>query len=244
MATYNLNWSNREFDAVAQTLHESRATVIALQETTPNLERYLQSRLKTDYPHQHYTSFRDQFFGERFGLLSKVPLKNVRFHPPRHGLFGFLTAEFSWEGRTVRLFNVHLQPFEVAPDWTVFRQLDNIEEVHRAEIGEVLHRVHPDQPTLIVGDFNSPSAFAAPEEVRKSGFRDSFAGQFESTTEADKHPTWRWPVGERELNLRIDYIFPSPHWTTRESRLGEFEYSDHRMLMSILELKMAPPEAK
>ena len=243
VATYNVHYANSKYDALSQMLRESRADVIALQETSPILERYLKIRLGRDYPHQFYTGFRDQFLGERFGLLSKVPLRSVRFHPPRHGLFGFLTAEFPWDGRVVKLINVHFEPFEASADWSLFRQLAAIEKIHQEEILEALKQRDPNQPTLIVGDFNSPSDFVAPSEIRKHGFQDSFAHRFKTLAEADEHNTWRWGLGEKKLELRIDYIFHDAHWTTRESRLGEFDDSDHRMLMSTFELAAGPPLA-
>ena len=244
MATYNVNWGNSSYRELARTLKRSGAAVIALQESSPRLEQYLRVQLYRDFPYQHYTGFQDRFLGERFGILSKVPFKSMRFQPPRHGLFGFLVAEFSWEGQNVKLINVHLQPFDVTPGVSVFRQLDVIEEVHQAEIEDVLHYVKADQPTLIVGDFNSPSAFAAPKQVRKQGFEDSFASKHETLAEADKHPTWHWPVGNTELSLRIDYIFHDPHWKMRDSRLAAFEFSDHRMLISTLELTDQGPDEK
>lgn len=54
--------------------------------------------------------------------------------------------------------------------------------------------------------------------------------------DADVHATWQWPTPALPLRLRIDYIFHSPHFQTRDSAIIARPGSDHALVVSELEL--------
>lgn len=236
VATYNINWGARDLRQIAATIRQTEADVVCLQETTPRAERHLRRTLRDLYPHMHFEGHDGRVAAERFGFLSKSPLRNVVFLPPRHGLFGSCRAEVESGGRTVQIVNVHLQPVIVragAGLREAYAGLARTEETHAREIAHILKHVTADVPTVIAGDFNSLSTFRAPMVLKERGFVDSFAHVNENP---ESTPTWRWKLRQGELALRIDYIFHTEEFATRQSKVVESSASDHRLVVSRLEL--------
>ena len=88
-----------------------------------------------------------------------------------------------------------------------------------------------DQPTIVVGDFNSLSNFCAPRRLVQLGFQDAFASMHKS---ADEHATWHWPTSPVPLAFRIDYIFHSSHLMTTKSEIVRRDGSDHYLVFADL----------
>ena len=238
--TYNINYGNSDVVGLAQLLKAYQPDIVALQETTPPIEQGLRVQLAVDYPYQSYLGYTvEGLGGDRFGLLSKIPLTHTRFVPTKSGYFGLVTTVFQWQNQAVKLVNVHLVPFEWNPNWHFLEQMAATEKQHRLELGEILRNINVKLPTLLVGDFNSPSQFCVPSELRERGFQDSFATQHPDMKSADRFPTWQWSVGQLDLKYRIDYVFHSPHWETKTCRIGPRTPSDHRPVISEVVLK--PP---
>ena len=84
-----------------------------------------------------------------------------------------------------------------------------------------------------MGDFNSLPSFAAPAFLREYGLVDSFASKH---ADADKHPTWEWPLASGKISLRIDYIFHDATLETEFSQVSSAKASDHFLLTSRLRL--------
>ncbi|HUG92122.1 MAG TPA: endonuclease/exonuclease/phosphatase family protein, partial [Planctomycetaceae bacterium] len=220
---------------VADAISEAEADLVLLQETTPESEAYLTSRLRGTYPHIAFRGHQRRYAAERFGILSRFPLRDVRFVPPQRGLFGFVVARAGLGEREIQIVNVHLQPFSFSAHGgirAVLARSSAVEETHVREIEKVLAEIDSALPAVIAGDFNSLSWFAAPSRLRQRGYVDSFA---EALPDPDEHPTWRWPVGEDELKLRIDYIFRDARLRTRASRIIHNGASDHGLLVSEFE---------
>jgi endonuclease/exonuclease/phosphatase family metal-dependent hydrolase len=235
VATYNVNWGNRALAETAQIILKSRADVVCLQETTPELERSLQRELWREYPNMLFRGNGGKFLAERFGLLSKHPVRANRYVPAKHGIFGAWIFELTVGDQIVQLANLHLEPIrppEPGKLLTIFKVFEETEQIHAAEIGWIFEHLGPELPTVIAGDFNSLSIGAAPKYLRDKGFVDSFAAVNNSP---DSQPTWRWPTRWLELSGRIDYIFHSPHFKTIDSRIDKETTSDHSLVVSRLE---------
>jgi endonuclease/exonuclease/phosphatase (EEP) superfamily protein YafD len=234
VATYNINFANLDLRQTMAVIRRSEADFVALQETNAQSEAFFRRHLAQIYPHMDFRSDRGEYAAEGFGILSKSPLANLRFKSAKHGLFGTWIGETELGGHRLQIAVVHLDPV-----W--FRKGDGLramlegfqktEAVHAREIGYVHDNLSANLPTLIVGDFNSMSTFAAPTFLCQNGFIDSFA----SVTEyPDNHPTWRWPTKHLELAARIDYIFHTGHLETIESTILDGGASDHRLVVSRL----------
>ncbi len=239
VATYNLNWGNRSGDQVLDAITTAKADILCLQETTVQSEPFLNRHLADRYPEFHSVGHNGQYAAERFVIASTIRLRDLAFHPPGRGLFGFYTALFRIGNRDVRLVNVHLTPLQVRSGGgfrDAMKALSTTEDVHAAEIEAIVKTVNANQPTIVLGDFNSVSTFKAPKRLVQLGFVDSFASV---TADADTHPTWYWPTRPLPLSLRIDYIFHSGHFQTTKSEIIRRDGSDHYMLVS--ELKLGEP---
>ena len=145
-----------------------------------------------------------------------------------------------WGGRKLQFVNVHLQPallsrgINFTAAMQAFRQM---EETHAREIEHVVKNLPLESPTLIAGDFNSMSSFAAPTFLAGKGLVDSFASV---TDQPDTRVTWRWPTKLLELSGRIDYIFHTRQLRTVRSEIIPSTASDHHLLVSRLQWQREP----
>ena len=241
VATYNINWGDRDLEQVVATIERADADIVCLQETTSKSEARIRRTLGKRYPQIHFQGHQGRFAAERFGFLSRHPIKRLSFLPPKHGLFGAYVAQVAVGDRNVQVVNVHLQPAILRRGGGVgqaFSALFAMEQTHKKEIAYVFERIEQDVPTLVLGDFNSLSTFQAPTFLKERGLVDSFAQVHE---EPDSHFTWHWPLKYGQWSLRIDYIFHSPHFATRKSSVLRSKGSDHYLLTSTLSLLTEKP---
>ena len=115
VATYNLNWGNRSGDQVIDAITAANADILCLQETTIQSEQFLNRHLADRYPEFHSVGHNGQYAAERFVIASRTRPRDLVFHPPGRGLFGFYAALFRIGNRDVCLVNVHLTPFQMKP---------------------------------------------------------------------------------------------------------------------------------
>lgn len=243
VATYNICYGNIDVPLMADTIRKCGADVVCLQETTARSERYLRQHLRSEYPAMHFRGHGGPFLAERFGVLAKRQLTELKYHPPAGRYFGFLTFDYPTNTTPVSVTNVHLAPFTLGRPRSagdVMRQLSATEVEHAREIDVILDRVDADRPAIVVGDFNSLSGFHAPRTLQEAGFIDSFASV---TRHADTVPTWKWPLHIGEVKFRIDYIFHTRHYSTVRSGVDQAVASDHRLLWSELRPSGDVPDA-
>jgi endonuclease/exonuclease/phosphatase family metal-dependent hydrolase len=235
IATYNINWGNNGGEQLQDVIAKSKADIIFFQETTLQFEPTLRKQLAAVYPEFYSSGHLGKLPAERFAFASKVKLRDVKFHPPKTGLFGFYTATFFWGKDEIRLVSVHLTPIMVPQNATfmvAMNAVSAIEGKHATEIAAILKDLDPAIPTIIAGDFNSLSTFKAPKSLVEKGFIDSFAAIH--LQDADQHPTWQWPTRPLPLKLRIDYIFHSKDLQTVKSEIIPQTSSDHFLVVSEL----------
>jgi endonuclease/exonuclease/phosphatase family metal-dependent hydrolase len=235
VATYNINWGNIDLRRTALVIRKASADLVLLQETNARSEVFLRRQLARDYREIRFQGHQGRHPAEGLGILSKLPVENLKFVKPAHGLFGAWIGEVKWNGHAVQFANVHLQPLFLDENkgllaaWEAFRQ---VEETHAREIEQIYQNLSPRLPILVAGDFNSMSHLAAPQFLVRKGLVDSFASV---TAEPEGHPTWRWPTRRLNLSGRIDYIFHTRRLRTAGSQVVESEASDHHLLVSRLE---------
>lgn len=234
VATFNVNWGNRRGDQVIDAITTAKADVLCLQETTLQSEQFLKSQLAGQYPVFHSVGHKGKYAAERFTIASKKELRDLTFHPPDAGLFGFYSATIQLRTKDVRILNVHLSPLLIRRGDGIRQAIEaftDAEEKHTEEIEAIVRTIDVDQPTIVVGDFNSLSTFGAPQRLMKLGFQDAFASIHPN---ADAHPTWYWPTKPVPLAFRIDYIFHSSHFTAAKSEVIRRDGSDHCLVVADL----------
>lgn len=238
LATFNINFGNLDLEKVVAAIRTADADVVALQETNAESARYLRRALGAVYPHMAFRTSPQRAGG--FGFLSRTPLTNVRYLPPRHGMFGTLLAETHLVGRRVQLVNVHLEPVRLheAEGWReVLEKYRDAEEVHAREWEVIEAALSAEVPVILLGDFNSLTSSVVPTRLRALGYGDSVAASSEAP---EAQTTWGWPIEEPTVRLRIDYVFHPADLEARASRVVACQSSDHDLVA--VELSWAPPE--
>lgn len=240
VASFNLNWGNKDKAKVLAAIEKANADVICFQESTAETERFLRAELAMNFPHFKSVGHLGRYFGERFSFASKFELTDVKFSPPNAGLFGFYCATIDKNERSTRIVNVHLTPFQMKRGGGIaeaFAALEETEKKHAIEIEKIVESIDLKTPTIVAGDFNSISTYVAPKRVTEIGFVDGFA---KIHSNADNLPTWSWPTKPIPLNLRIDYVFHSPHFRVRDAELVGDTGSDHAVVVVEIEWKNEP----
>lgn len=235
LATYNIYFRNHSLSNIVTAIQEARADVVALQETNPQSEQHLRQALGGAYPHQEYRA------GDRLsnglGVLSRSPLRNLRYLPPRHGAYGSLLAEVTLGGRPAQVAVVHLQSprlGQIDGLGSAFRVFGEMEDIHAREIAAIHAQLATNLPVFILGDFNSFSGGNAPRFLRERGWVDSMAS---FTNAPDAQVTWSARTLGREWSFRIDYLFHPAAATTLECRVIRGNASDHYLVVSRLAWK-------
>ncbi|NQT36646.1 MAG: endonuclease/exonuclease/phosphatase family protein [Planctomycetes bacterium] len=235
VATYNINWGDIDPRHAVAVIRAAGADLVVLQETTARSEAHIRRHLAREFPWMRFQGHQGQYAAERFGILSTVEVKGLRFLPPRHGLFGIWIGQVELGGRRLQVVNVHLQPALLSEKMNILqamKALGDMESVHQKEIAAIHASLDPEGPALVAGDFNSTADLAAGKFLAGKGFVDSFASV---TEQPEKHPTWRWPTRHLALTARIDHIFHTRQIETIASRVIAKGASDHYLLVSRLQ---------
>lgn len=235
VATYNLNFANRRGDQVLDAIAAAQPDLICFQETTFQSERFLKRNLAKTHPYFYSSGHEGRNLAERFAFACKSELTQLKYTPPDAGLFGFYSANLDIKGETIHIVNIHLTPFQFNHGGGLFEAMAALkltEEAHTSEIESIAGTLDVNRPTIVVGDFNSVSTYAAPKHLSSINMIDAFASVHE---DADTHPTWHWPTQPVPLLLRIDYIFHSSHFATQKAEVVRREGSDHSLIYTILE---------
>lgn len=236
VATYNLNFANRRGDQVLDAIATADPDLVCFQETTIQSEGFLREHLKKTHPYFYSVGHKGRYYAERFAFASKTKLTDLKFTEPNAGLFGFCIATVETTRGPIQVVNVHLSPFQFKRGCGIadaMTSLSATEEVHVIEIAAIVEVIDPKKATIVLGDFNSISTFAAPKRLVELGMIDAFASLHD---DADAHPTWSWPTRPIPVKLRIDYIFHTPHFTTTKSEVLHRDGSDHALLYAVLKI--------
>ena len=231
VATYNILFQNPDLPGVVTVIREAQADLVCLQETNADSEKFLRAKLGGEYPHQVYFGGKGS---DGLGVLSKTPLRGVKFLEPKFGTRGTVIGETQLGGTNVQFANLHLttpKTRRVNSLPGVLKMFADAGETHGKEIARIHETLAPDRPTLVLGDFNSFSFSAAQTFLKRRGFSDSAAAV---NPQADEQPTWRGKFQESEWRFRIDYIFTSTNLMTASSRVIKSDTSDHHLVVSRL----------
>jgi len=234
VATFNINWGNVDLSKTVRTIRDSKADLVALQETNAESERHIRTKLRGDYATIFFRGHDGRYEAERFGLLVKSPVKELKFVPPKGGIFGALILRTWLGGREVQIANLHLMPWARGGGELIAmaKEMARMEGTHATEITNIHAALWGKVPTIVLGDFNSHSGMNAPVFLKKQGFVDSFASV---TEHPERHPTWRWKHGGVVWTFRLDHIFHSGEMRTVSSRIVKCDSSDHDLVTSVLE---------
>ncbi|HCE43364.1 MAG TPA: hypothetical protein DET40_07435 [Lentisphaeria bacterium] len=116
ISTYNVNYGNFNQKLIKTAIEGGKSDIVALQETNKDVEGFLKETFARQYPSMNFIGNKDEHPAERFGFMSKYPLKSLGFIRPKAGMFGSYVAIIVMNGRKVQIVNVHLQPARLGKD--------------------------------------------------------------------------------------------------------------------------------
>ncbi|MFE4617769.1 endonuclease/exonuclease/phosphatase family protein [Streptomyces sp. NPDC056747] len=202
--------------ALAEAIRRERPELVFVSECDPGCARALTTAFAAELP--HHTSV-DAGGASGSVLLSAYPLTDERVIPAAMGMPG-ATAEIG--GMPVRLQLVHpLPPVPGQVDaWK--RELGRIADATRHETG----------PLLLAGDFNASQDHAAFRRVLDAGHLS------DSARLANTSRTPTWPMeGPLPPFAQIDHVLVSRDFTVRSIRFLDLAGSDHRAVLTSLDLR-------
>jgi len=212
--TANVEYINRQHEALLGWLSKQTADVVVLEEVTESWARSIE-RLP-GYPFRA-VRVREDPFG--LALLSRRPLQSVEWLDFAGDGVPTISAQVEIRGQPVQIIGLHTHS-PVMSDRLRTRDRELERAAQRATFGG--------QPTVLLGDLNvSPDAPAFPRLLADGDLRDALAS-------GGWRPTWRadfWP-----LALRIDHVLASPSLCVVSSEVGPDIGSDHRPVRVTLRL--------
>jgi endonuclease/exonuclease/phosphatase (EEP) superfamily protein YafD len=217
--TANVEYVNRDHEALLQWLSRQSADVIVLEEVTEAWARTIE-RLP-GYPFRA-VRVREDPYG--LALLSRRPLQSVEWLDFAADGIPTLGAQLEIDGQPVQIIGIHTHsPITSARLRARDRELERAAQ--RASYGG--------RTTVLLGDLNvSPDAPAFPRLLADGSLSDALAS-------GGWRPTWRadfWP-----LALRIDHVLASPSLCVVSSEVGPDVGSDHRPVRATLRLPLRAP---
>lgn len=246
VATYNVDAFNHEHTGysckeIASYMRNLQADILCFQEFGINDEFGIDSisAALSNWPYHYIPSSPEGKNLLQLAVFSRYPIKeeHLIIYPDSKNCS--LACDIEINGRTIRLFNNHLQTTEVSQNKRKLEKglrTDDSQRVEHAALGLIdgLHEnfrkraVQADllkqliaaspYPTLVCGDFNSlPSSYVyhtIKGDKLQDGFQRSGHG-YMYTFKYFKHL------------LRIDYILHSPELNSTDYFSPDLNYSDH-----------------
>jgi endonuclease/exonuclease/phosphatase (EEP) superfamily protein YafD len=218
----NVLWSNSNYAALLEAVHEAHPDILVLQEFT---EKWLDQTpgFISEYPH-YKTVPRPG--GAGMALFSRYPLEDVSILTLDASTHTALLAKVNIQGTAVSLLALH-PPTPVRTDKFLNRnrQFTEAASILRAARG----------PRLLIGDLNTTmwSPYFT-RLVRDSGLRDARLG-------FGLRPSWPLPL-PAFLQLPIDHCLVSDEVSVEGISTGRRTGSDHRPL--IVDVRLSGPAPK
>lgn len=255
VATYNVDAFNHEHTGysckeIASYMRNLQADILCFQEFGINDEFGVDSiaAVLSDWPYYFIPISPEGKHLLQLAVFSRYPIKeeNLIVYPDSKNCS--LWCDIEINGRTIRLFNNHLQTTEVSQNKRKLEKglrTDDSQRVERAALGLIdgLHEnfrkraaqadilkqliAASPYPTIVCGDFNSlPSSYVyhtVKGDKLQDGFQMSGHG-YMYTFKFFKHL------------LRIDYILHSPELNSTDYFSPDLNYSDHNPVVMRVKL--------
>lgn len=232
-----VGFSDKLFDQLERYLKEN--DVILLQEITA---RQL-NRLKTDFP--DYATYHHE--DVHLAILTKYRVLDGGLTNRQNASNGSIWSDLQIQDMSMRVYNVHLQSYQVGQKATdiidkgnigegqtwadvksVLSQIKSKSKVRADQIDQITeHMESTDLPIIVAGDFNdTPVSFTYRQMARD--LTDTFCarGRGVGTTYAGKIPL-----------LRIDYIFADADFDVIDHQIIDSPISDHFPISSVIRLQ-------
>ena len=209
ITTCNLLWTNNRGKMAAQTIKESAADIIFLQEYTNHIHKHF-SKVLEDYPYVYLES-KDNYWGE--AIYSKFPLSNISVtEPPLGGKEQpQMRVELEYKNEKFVFYNIHFQ-WQVG--YSAYLQ-------RKALFTNWLKR--ETEKVVVLGDFNYGVLSPQHSLFYSMGWADALdiIGWGAKTT-WPRQSHYRWFP-----SLRLDHVYFSPGVSVRDLKIFDVPGSDH-----------------
>jgi endonuclease/exonuclease/phosphatase (EEP) superfamily protein YafD len=223
LASFNLYFPAADDAETLETVGETGADVIFVQEVSPRWEAVLRQRYAQAYP---YMLFAAKGGASGLGVLSRVPVDSA----------GWLPAVFKHPAWLIRVhfpaanllvLNVHLRA-STRPGQGLLPGLFSMSADHAVEIRSFLDQC-PSEPSLVVGDFNEGPGGAAVEWLKTQRFVDSLQRY------RPGEPTFRALAGL--FRSALDHVLFRGCVDALDARVLRSGNSDHWPLLTRFEIR-------
>ena len=230
--SFNVLYTNRDYDAIVSSIQAASPDVIGFQELTPASAQAIAERLEADYP---FGTLQNLEEGRSAGLLSRFPLESAEWFslPPRDIA---LHTTILMEGRRVHVFVVHLSPnnFFTAQATELVPLVNERYGRRAAEVKRLEAQAGSlAEPVLLLCDCNmtdTSDAYAHMHRFLRDSFREVGWGMGHTL-----HPP-QLPIPVQ----RIDYVWHSAEFIALEAFVGQEGGSDHLPMVAKLILIEMP----
>ncbi len=238
--TYNVLGLHEYSGAILEVIRHEDADVVIFQEVNNALANVIQTTLSDIYPYQVMDPYDDV---RGMGAISKYPIypTGEKFELLWVGEPQILTLE--WEGQEITLVNFHMWPTWLSSPESVTANYRLREEQAR-ELAEYAEIAIQRGPVIAAGDANTSSLNEAYKIVTlhlRDAWKDAGFGLGHTFPGSDIPESSRWRIAGYPVPqwlVRIDFIFPSHHWSALTAHLALFDQvSDHRAVVATLTLK-------
>jgi len=235
--TFNIAFNRADDALLVESIRESGADVVALQEVDVIRGELVQNELSDIYPYQAvYTYDWGGVIGQ--AVLSKYPIvsEQVITDPYNSNFQIFLVVSIDVDGEVIQVVGSHTALPNISRAGYYSQMAQSIEIL--------FNQIDTSQTTLILGDFNATDQSDGYEMITEAGFSDAWreAGAGFGFT----YPNFGYydPVGRYYWNqdatvsvpriVRIDYIFYAEEFFAAKAWLGADIGSDHMPVMANL----------
>lgn len=213
---------NKNYNKVLETMRESGADVVSLQEISETWFNQLKNSPEfKSYPYQV------SHLNAGNVLLSKIPVergKIVSFAEDKLGKAiyrkegGYILARLNLNGRRVSLINLH-PPVPVSPKYIrSYRQYLSLLAAEKSNL---------ESTVILIGDLNTtPWSYFYRQYLEKLGLKDAKGHHYMPT----------WPTYLPWFCLPIDHVFVSSNVQTLSQKTGPFNGSDHLPVLVELQI--------
>ncbi len=225
--SFNILFSNKNYNTIANTIRNANPDIIGLQETQPHHITALKQALP-EYP---YIAIHPAPKYHNIAILSRYPIESLTILPETSIERG-LSATITIQNQPITIIVAHLTPNYVPPDAPrpYPTELQSRYTSRHTEIDHLLQytRQNP-HPSLILCDCNlSDTSQAYPQMTQ--GLSDSFAQTGWGLGHTFIGETWKLPL------QRIDYIWHTQNLRAIESYVGQDGGSDHLPIVTDFQL--------
>ncbi|MBF2067197.1 MAG: endonuclease/exonuclease/phosphatase family protein [Calothrix sp. C42_A2020_038] len=221
--SFNMLFSNTDYDAIANVIETSTPDIIGIQEVPPNGDAVWIKRFSSDYPNFAFRPVED---GHNVGIMSRFPIESVTMlpnSPMRRALSAAIRVDTD---KRLQVIVSHLTPnypieklIQLASEW--FARRANEVNYIRSLVKQ------RSVPTIMLCDcnyVNTSEAYARTHEVMKDSFREVGWGFGHTAL-----------INEYFRAARIDFVWYTQELQAIEARVIDGGGSDHLPIIAKLQ---------